>query len=106
VPKSDYHITRLGNTEVSYISTYFTLQFINDHYLAFGNSEFETLFVFNNYVQINYFTVQHLNISSGGELLEIRLLDNHLLDTFGRKSTAQQKIYQLLESSKCLLNWI
>ncbi len=43
---------------------------------------------------------------SGGELLEIRLLDNHLLDTFGRKSTARHKIYQLLESSKCLLNWI
>jgi hypothetical protein len=43
---------------------------------------------------------------SGGQLLEIRLLDNHLLDTFGRKSTARHKIYQLLESSKCLLNWI
>ena len=41
-----------------------------------------------------------------GELLKIRLLDNHLLDTFGRKSTARHKIYQLLESSKCLLNWI
>ncbi len=36
---------------------------------------------------------------SGGELLEIWLLDNHLLDTFGSKSTAQHKIYQLLESS-------
>ncbi len=36
---------------------------------------------------------------SGGELLEIRLLDNHLLDTFGSKSTARHKIYQLLESS-------
>ncbi len=44
--------------------------------------------------------------ASGGELLEIRLLDNHLLDTFGRKSNARHKIYQLLESSKCLLNWI
>ena len=43
---------------------------------------------------------------SGGELLEIGLLHNHLLDTFGRKSTARHKIYQLLESSKCLLNWI
>ncbi len=29
---------------------------------------------------------------SGGELLEIQLLDNHLLNTFGRKSTAQHKI--------------
>ena len=36
---------------------------------------------------------------SGGELLEMRLLDSHLLDTFGRKSTARHKIYQLLESS-------
>ena len=44
--------------------------------------------------------------TSRGELLKIRLLDNHLLDTFGRKSTARHKIYQLLESSKCLLNWI
>ncbi len=29
---------------------------------------------------------------SGGELLEMRLLDSHLLDTFGRKSTARHKI--------------
>ncbi len=36
---------------------------------------------------------------SGGELLEIWLLDNQLVDTFGRKSTARHKIYQLLESS-------
>ncbi len=36
---------------------------------------------------------------SGGELLKIWLLDNHLLNTFGRKSTARHKIYQLLESS-------
>jgi len=36
---------------------------------------------------------------SGGELLKIWLLDNHLVDTFGRKSTARHKIYQLLESS-------
>ena len=43
---------------------------------------------------------------SGGELLEIRLLDNQLVDTFGRKSTAQHKIYQLLESSKSWLNRI
>ena len=43
---------------------------------------------------------------SGGELLEIGLLDNHLLNTFGRKSTARHKIYQLLESSKSWLNWI
>ncbi len=45
-------------------------------------------------------------IMSGGELLKIWLLDNHLLDTFGRKSTARHKIYQLLESSKSWLNWI
>jgi hypothetical protein len=38
-------------------------------------------------------------IESGGQLLEIQLLNNHLLDTFGRKSTARHKIYQLLESS-------
>jgi len=44
--------------------------------------------------------------SSGGELLKIRLLDNQLVDTFGRKSTARHKIYQLLESSKSWLNWI
>ena len=36
---------------------------------------------------------------SGGELLEMRLLDSHLLDTFGRKSTARHKIDKLLESS-------
>ena len=36
---------------------------------------------------------------SGGELLEIWLLDSHLLDTFGRKSTARHEIDQLLESS-------
>jgi hypothetical protein len=52
----------------------------------------------------NYFMTLH--VASGGELLEIRLLDSHLLDTFGRKSTAQHKIYQLLESSKSWLNWI
>ena len=36
---------------------------------------------------------------SGGELLELRLLDTHLLDTFGSKSIARHKFYQLLESS-------
>jgi hypothetical protein len=36
---------------------------------------------------------------SGGELLELRLLDTHLLDTFGRKSTARHKNDKLLESS-------
>ena len=36
---------------------------------------------------------------SGGELLEMRLLDSHLLDTFGSKSNARHKFYQLLESS-------
>ncbi len=39
-----------------------------------------------------------VNFLSGGELLEIQLLDNHLLNTFRRKSTARHKIYQLLES--------
>ncbi len=37
--------------------------------------------------------------SSGGEVLNIWLLDNQVVDTFGRKSTARHKIYQLLESS-------
>jgi hypothetical protein len=37
--------------------------------------------------------------TSGGELLEMRLLDSHLLDTFGSKSIARHKFYQLLESS-------
>jgi hypothetical protein len=36
---------------------------------------------------------------SGGELLELRLLDTQLLDTFGRKSTARHFFWQLLESS-------
>ena len=36
---------------------------------------------------------------SGGELLKIWLLDNQLVDTFGRKSIAQHKINQLLKSS-------
>ena len=36
---------------------------------------------------------------SGGELLELRLLDTHLLDTFGSKSIARHKIDKLLESS-------
>jgi hypothetical protein len=35
---------------------------------------------------------------SGYQLLKIRLLDNQLVDTFCRKSTARHKIYQLLES--------
>ncbi len=37
--------------------------------------------------------------SSGGELLELRLLDTHLLDTFGSKSIARHKFCHLLESS-------
>jgi hypothetical protein len=45
-------------------------------------------------------------IKSGGELLKIWLLDNQLGNTFGRKSTARLKIYQLLKSSKSWLNWI
>ncbi len=48
----------------------------------------------------------HSSDRSGGELLEIWLLDNQLVDTFCRKSTARHKIYQLLESSKSWLNWI
>ncbi len=36
---------------------------------------------------------------SGGELLELRLLDTHLLDTFGSKSIARHKFCHLLESS-------
>jgi hypothetical protein len=36
---------------------------------------------------------------SGGELLELRLLDTQLLDTFGSKSIARHKIDKLLESS-------
>jgi hypothetical protein len=43
---------------------------------------------------------------SGGELLEIWLLDNHLLDTFGSKSTARHEIDQLLDSSKTWINLI
>ena len=37
---------------------------------------------------------------SGGELLELRLLDTHLLDTFGSKTIARHEIDKLLESSK------
>ena len=40
-----------------------------------------------------------LKIESGGELLELRLLDTHLLDTFGSKSIARHEIDKLLESS-------
>ena len=36
---------------------------------------------------------------SGGELLELRLIDTHLLDTFGSKSIARHKFCHLLESS-------
>ena len=36
---------------------------------------------------------------SGGELLELRLLDTHLLDTFGSKTIARHEIDNLLESS-------
>ena len=43
---------------------------------------------------------------SGGELLEMRLLDSHLLDTFGSKSIARHKIDKLLESSKSWINLI
>jgi hypothetical protein len=44
-------------------------------------------------------TMSDVKFVSGGELLKIQLLDNQLVDTFGRKSTAQHKIYHLLESS-------
>jgi hypothetical protein len=45
--------------------------------------------------------------TSGGELLEMQLLDSHLLDTFGSKSIARHKFYQLLESSSSpKINWI
>ena len=37
---------------------------------------------------------------SGGELLELRLLDTHLLNTFGSKTIARHEIDKLLESSK------
>jgi hypothetical protein len=45
-------------------------------------------------------------MASGGELLELQLLDSHLLDTFGSKSIARHEIDKLLESSKSWLNWI
>jgi hypothetical protein len=41
----------------------------------------------------------YVDWTSGGELLEMGLLDSHLLDTFGSKSIARHKFYQLLESS-------
>jgi hypothetical protein len=44
------------------------------------------------------FTKSKVSFLSEGELLEIRLLDNHLLNTFGSKSTARHEIDQLLES--------
>ena len=43
---------------------------------------------------------------SGGELLELRLLDTHLLNTFGSKTIARHEIDKLLESSKSWLNLI
>ena len=45
-------------------------------------------------------------LMSGGELLEMRLLDSHLLDTFGSKSIARHEIDKLLESSKSWINLI
>jgi hypothetical protein len=59
------------------------------------------------YLRTNCSRVEFFIISmSGGQLLEIWLLDNHLLDTFGRKSIAWHKIYQLLESGWARINWI
>ena len=46
----------------------------------------------------NFGDNKHL-ILSGYQLLKIWLLDNQLVDTFGKKSTARHKIFQLLESS-------
>jgi hypothetical protein len=47
-----------------------------------------------------------LSLRSGGELLKMRLLDSHLLDTFGSKSIARHEIDKLLESSKSWINLI
>jgi hypothetical protein len=41
-----------------------------------------------------FIEITRIDDLSGGQLLEI-----WLLDTFGRKSTARHKIYQLLKSS-------
>jgi len=38
-------------------------------------------------------------LMSGYQLLQIWLLYNQLVDTFGRKSTAQHEIFQLLKLS-------
>ena len=54
------------------------------------------------YILIHFSTVSTFRGGlkmSGGELLELRLLDTHLLDTFGSKSIARHKFYHLLESS-------
>jgi hypothetical protein len=40
-----------------------------------------------SYIQLVWLNSDDL--ASGGELLELRLLDTQLLDTFGRKSTAR-----------------
>ena len=42
---------------------------------------------------------KRVGILSGYQLLEIRLLDNQLVTTFGRKSTARHENYQLLDLS-------
>ncbi len=52
----------------------------------------------SHYLVLMLWLIQTL-VTSGGELLEMRLLDSHLLDTFGSKSIARHKFYQLLESS-------
>jgi hypothetical protein len=54
--------------------------------------------IFDNICKNMFFNATVVN-KSGGELLEMRLLDSHLLDTFGNKSIARHKFYQLLESS-------
>jgi hypothetical protein len=65
---------------------------------------FSAFFVnFNSYLNSIY--VQMIQMKSGDDL-GIRLLDNQLVDTFCRKSTARHKIYQLRESSKTGINLI
>ncbi len=73
--------------------------------------KFETFYLIILYKFLGFYEMS----MSGGELLELRLLDTQLLDTFGRKSTARHFFCQLLaklDSSswqkKCLMrhiNW-
>ncbi len=66
------------------------------------NGDFFVFFIWRLFGLLVFFENRSYRIvqsSSGGELLEMRLLDSHLLDTFGSKSIARHKFYQLLESS-------